>query len=208
MPSQYVAVPELAPPAINDDALAALVQPTLDVEGCAALRPWRTDDAASVVEAFQDPSIQRWHVRRADSVSEAEQWIDRWHEAWIARSDCTWAIVDRRSDELLGRIALKAIDKQDGVADLAYWMVPAARGRGICPNAMAAVSGWAFDCVGLTRLQLEHSTLNDASCRAAYKAGFIAEGIRRQSARHADGWHDMHVHSRLRDDPQPLQPQL
>lgn len=176
IPGQYVAVPELAPPAINDDALAALVQPTLDVEGCAALRPWRTDDAASVVEAFQDPSIQRWHVRRADSVSEAEQWIDRWHEAWVARIECTWAIVDQRSDELLGRIALKAIDKQDGV--------------------------------GLTRLQLEHSTLNDASCRAAHKAGFVAEGIRRQSARHADGWHDMHVHSRLPGDPQPLQPQL
>jgi len=35
-----------------------------------------TDNDAAVVEAFGDLEIQRWHVRRADSVDEARQWIE------------------------------------------------------------------------------------------------------------------------------------
>jgi RimJ/RimL family protein N-acetyltransferase len=36
--------------------------------------------------------------------------------------------------------------------------------------------------------------------RVAVKAGFAAEGIERDGERHADGWHDMHVHARLATD--------
>jgi ribosomal-protein-alanine N-acetyltransferase len=50
------------------------------------------------------------------------------------------------------------------------------------------------------RPALEHSTENTPSCRVATKLGFILEGIQRGAARHADGWHDTHVHSRLRTD--------
>ncbi|WP_326839311.1 GNAT family N-acetyltransferase [Rhodococcus sp. AQ5-07] len=54
-------------------------------------------------------------------------------------------------------------------------------------------------------MELEHSIHNPRSCRVATKAGFNEEGVRRGSARHADGWHDMHVHARLRSD-QPSAP--
>ncbi|WP_306490547.1 GNAT family N-acetyltransferase [Rhodococcus erythropolis] len=62
------------------------------------------------------------------------------------------------------------------------------------------MSEWAFREVGFHRLELEHSIHNPRSCRVATKAGFSEEGVRRGSARHADGWHDMHVHARLRSD--------
>ena len=42
-----------------------------------------------------------------------------------------------------------------------------------------------------------HSTANAASCRVAEKAGFAPEGVLRQSVRHLDGWHDMHLHARV-----------
>ncbi|MFI7162061.1 GNAT family protein [Rhodococcus erythropolis] len=67
------------------------------------------------------------------------------------------------------------------------------------------MSEWAFREVGFHRLELEHSIHNPRSCRVATKAGFNEEGVRRGSARHADGWHDMHVHARLRSD-QPSAP--
>ncbi|MET7707718.1 GNAT family protein [Micromonospora sp. NPDC005413] len=52
----------------------------------------------------------------------------------------------------------------------------------------------------LHRLALEHSTANTASCRVATRAGFRAEGVLRGSVRHADGWHDMHLHALLATD--------
>ncbi len=42
-----------------------------------------------------------------------------------------------------------------------------------------------------------------SSVRVAVKAGFRPEGIRRGAAMHADGWHDMHVHSLLAGDAVP-----
>jgi RimJ/RimL family protein N-acetyltransferase len=39
-----------------------------------------------------------------------------------------------------------------------------------------------------------------ASCRAAEKAGYPAEGTRRSAALHPDGWHDMHVHALVRPE--------
>ncbi|WP_280249364.1 GNAT family N-acetyltransferase [Nocardia abscessus] len=40
--------------------------------------------------------------------------------------------------------------------------------------------------------------------RAAVKAGFALEGVERSAALHADGWHDMHVHARIRPTYRPV----
>ncbi len=49
-------------------------------------------------------------------------------------------------------------------------------------------------------MELDHSTLNHASCRVATKVGFVVEGTKRAQALHLDGWHDMHAHALLVDD--------
>jgi RimJ/RimL family protein N-acetyltransferase len=89
-----------------------------------------------------------------------------------------------------------------GVAECTYWVLPAARGRGVATGATLAMAHWALHDLGLHRLELQHSTANPASCRVAAKAGFGLEGTRRSAMRHPDGWHDMHLHARLPGDPQ------
>ncbi|MCX4586353.1 GNAT family N-acetyltransferase [Streptomyces sp. NBC_01481] len=188
-------MPSLVAPAIPVGALAASGQPTLPIEGGALLRPWRIADAEAVAEAFQDPEIQRWHVRRADSVEEAREWIEGWRSSWHSESGGHWAVAGVDGDRLLGRVSLKSLDLADGKAEVAYWMVPAARGRGVCTCAVMTLTRWALEHGRFHRLELEHSTGNQASCRVAVKAGFEEEGVRRGAALHADGWHDMHLHA-------------
>ncbi|MGH3637535.1 MAG: GNAT family N-acetyltransferase [Mycobacterium sp.] len=193
-------MPSLFPPAMPAGSISRSAQPSIPVAGAALLRPWIRDDAAATVEAFDDPAIRRWHVRRADSIDEAHDLIAHWQSGWPKESEANWAIVDADTDGLLGRIALKGLELHDATAEVAYWMCPAARGRGLCTRAVVAVSEWAFREAGFHRLELDHSTQNLASCRVAVKAGFREEGIRRGAALHADGWHDMHVHARLSSD--------
>src|SRR5690606_28347211 len=125
--------------------------------------------------------------------AEARELIERWRSGWPG-DRIEWAVVDA-ADDLLGRVAVKTTDP-DGVADLGYWTAPGARGRGLAPASVRMASVWAFEA-GFHRLQLVHSTQNPASCRAATKAGFDAEGTLRESVLHADGWHDMHQHARF-----------
>jgi RimJ/RimL family protein N-acetyltransferase len=161
------------------------------------LRPWSLDDAQVVMDAYQDEAIQRWHVRRADSLAEAREWIAGWQRGWAAETDAIWAVVEAGRGILLGRAGLKHLEFASGTADVTYWTVPTARGKGVAPRAVNAMASWAFEA-GFHRLDLEHATGNTASCRVAEKAGFAVEGVRRGAWLLADGRHDVHAHARLR----------
>ena len=187
----------LVSPVVEAGGLARLEQPVLAGDGF-VLRPWRAADAPVVAAAYQDPGIQLWHARSLD-LDEAAAWIAQWPGRWQAESGAGWAVAD---DEVLGQISLRTIALADGLAEISYWVLPAARGRQLAAKALTVLSRWAFDVVGLHRIEVQHSTRNAASCRVAERAGYPAEGTRRSQALHADGWHDMHLHARLATDPE------
>jgi RimJ/RimL family protein N-acetyltransferase len=175
-------------------------QPRIDIDEHLALRPWRESDAEMVKAAFDAPDIQRWHVRRMADLDEARAWIATWPNRWHDEEAASWAIIDAAGDQPIGQVGLRGISLFDGSAHLSYWVVPSARGRGAAVQAANALTCWSFAELGLHRMSLEHSMANEASCRVATKLGFAVEGIQRGAARHTDGWHDMHVHGRLRAD--------
>jgi [ribosomal protein S5]-alanine N-acetyltransferase len=191
-------MPSLVTSTVPVGSLAARPQPTLTAASGMLLRPWSLGDARAVMDAYQDEAIQRWHVQRADSLTETREWIADWQSGWAAETGAHWAVVEAESDILLGRAAFKHLNFADGTADVAYWTVPAARGKGVCPRAVDAMASWAFEMVGFHRLDLEHAMGNTASCRVAEKTGFAVEGVRRSAWLQPDGRHDVHAHARLR----------
>jgi ribosomal-protein-alanine N-acetyltransferase len=172
-------------------------QPTIAVQGELTLRPWREGDADAVRAAFADAGVQRWHVRRMDSDDEARDWIAGWAAQWTTERGASWAVADP-DDRPLGQVGLRQVDLFAAHAQLSYWTLPHARGHGVAARATRALTDWAFDVVGLHRLEVLHSVHNGASCRVAVKAGYPLEVVRRGHLMHTDGWHDAHVHARLR----------
>ncbi|MGC4895307.1 GNAT family N-acetyltransferase [Micromonospora sp. DT31] len=191
--------PPSTPPAVPAGTLAAGPQPTLTAEGDLVLRPWEPADAPAVLAAYQDPEIRRWHTRRPESREQVLDWFAHFHRTWQQETGASWAVT-RGGGEVVGRMVMGGVDLHDGVASCAYWVVPAARGAGVAPRALRALSAWALGDGRLHRLWLDHSIHNGASCRVAVKAGFRLEGTSRSAAIHADGRHDMHVHARVRGD--------
>jgi RimJ/RimL family protein N-acetyltransferase len=188
-------VPTLAPA-----AFFAGEQPVLRGDGL-VLRPWRRLDWPILVRAYEDPGIQRWHVRRLQE-HEARHWAAARAREWRERAAVDWAITDER-DIVLGRIGIRRFEFEKGLGEIAYWVLPDARGRAVTARALELVCAWTFGRQGMHRLEIAHSTGNVASCRAAERAGFLLEGTKRAELRHTDGWHDMHLHARLADDPPP-----
>lgn len=186
-------MPELVAPVVPAGRLRDQAQPRLTVDEL-VLRPWELSDVESVVEAYSDPAIQRWHARSMTE-DEASGWVKARSDRWAHETGADWAVVER--DVLFGRVGFRALDLNDGDGEAAYWVLPSARGRGVAARALSAVTAWMFTHAGFHRLELTHSALNDASCRVAQKAGYVLEGTMRQETLHADGWHDMHLHARL-----------
>ncbi|AVV43599.1 GNAT family N-acetyltransferase [Streptomyces sp. ID05-04B] len=193
-------MPYTADPVLPAGTLSGAPQPVLRTGDGLLLRPWRATDTPAVHVAFQDPAMHQWHIRAADSEEEVAGWIEEWRTCWQEERSAQWAVVDAHTDELLGRVALRAVQLDEGVAEVAYWTTGAARGRGVAPRATTALTRWAFDEIGFHRLELMHAIANEASCRVAGKAGFALEGTKRSAVLHQDGWHDMHLHARVQGD--------
>ncbi|MEO3807721.1 GNAT family N-acetyltransferase [Sphaerisporangium sp. B11E5] len=183
------------PPVVAHGAMRDTEQPDLRT-GELVLRPWQAGDVAVVREAFTDPAIQLWNLEGALGEDQAARLIAVWQARWRLETGASWAVTDGRA--VLGRVALRTIDLALGLGEVAYWTLPAARGRGVTVRAVTELARWAFDDLGLHRLELRHSMANPASCRVAVRTGFTAEGVLRSSLRHADGWHDMHIHGLVR----------
>ncbi|WP_067815591.1 GNAT family N-acetyltransferase [Nocardia inohanensis] len=193
-------MPRSASALVSAETFTKAAQPVIPAGEGLVLRPWLRRDAPEVYAAFQDPAISRWHVRTVDSEDEAEEWVDAWARTWKRGLDANWAVADSGTGRVLGRASLQHMVLSQGMAAVAYWVVPQARGRGVAPRAVEALTGWAFEGAGFHRLELRHSVHNSPSCRVAVKAGFGLEGVNRSAGLHADGWHDMHLHARVHGD--------
>ena len=192
-------MPRLIPPVVPIGRMRDGEQPILDPSPAIRLRPWSDSDADALVDAFHDPDIRHWHMRELASRDEASEWIESWAVRWNAETDAGWAVVYAGTGELRGQVALRSVNLEFGHGHITYWTLPPFRGAGTAKIAAAAVARWALEDLGLHRLEIHHSTQNAASCRVAERAGFELEGVVRSALLHEDGWHDMHVHARVRD---------
>ncbi|MCJ1680621.1 GNAT family N-acetyltransferase [Streptomyces sp. APSN-46.1] len=197
---------EAIPPVVPAGRMSAVPQPEFALPGGMHLRPWTVDDAPALVEAGRDPEIQHWNRPGRLTLAEAEDRIARWHGLWQTEEAGIWAVAPATGGPAVGLIGLADLDLRDGSGEFLYWLLPAGRGSGITVKATDRIRRWAFEDVGLHRLRITHSVANPASCAIATKAGFPLEGTMRGALLHADGWHDEHLHARLRTDPEDLAP--
>ncbi|MGW4891616.1 GNAT family N-acetyltransferase [Kitasatospora sp. NPDC004240] len=185
------------------------VRTTLDL-GDIVLRPWGRETArgAGVVDALvsaaDDPDIALWNPIAVVAREDVEARMDRYDARWDSGEAATFAVLDAAEGALLGACNLRWVDRSDGLAMIGYWMLPAARGRGVATRATLAVTRWGIRTAGARRIEIAHAVGNGPSCRVAERCGYPAEGTLRDSHRFGDGkYHDEHLHARLATDPEP-----
>ncbi|MCX4714394.1 GNAT family N-acetyltransferase [Streptomyces virginiae] len=188
-------------PVVPAGRMRALPQPEFALPGGMLLRPWAAYDVPALVESCLDPDIRHWNRPALLSPAEAEERIARWHARWQDEEAAIWAVAPAGGGPAVGLIGIGDLDLAGGSGEILYWLLPAGRGRGVMVPATEHVSRWAFEDLGLQRVRITHSVANPASCAIATKAGYPLEGTMRGALLHADGWHDEHLHARLRTDP-------
>ena len=145
-----------------------------------ALRAWRTTDVAAVIAASADPAIARFAapIGPHDGEADARAWLAGREPARIAGLRLDLAIVGARSGQVIGSIALSHA-AQHRRATVSFWVAPQARGRGVATEAVRLGAAWAFERLGLQRLELYVEPENVASLRVTERCGFSREGLLR-----------------------------
>ena len=156
------------------------------------VRPWIAADMPDLLAAMareyparglashpdvEVPGLQRWGGPRNDE--EAALWLSGQERGWERGDWLTFAVMDATQNTVVGHVGLWNRDgAKVGIGErgeIGYWTAADARGRGIAPAAVRAVTDWAFGNFGaerLPRIMLVHDVDNPASCRVATKSGY------------------------------------
>lgn len=78
-------------------------------------------------------------------------------------------------------------------AVIGYWVVPEVAGMGVTPTAVALISDYLFNVVGLHRVEIDIRPENVASLRVVEKLGFRFEGLKERFIHINGAWRDHYV---------------
>ncbi|HST18244.1 MAG TPA: GNAT family protein [Gaiellaceae bacterium] len=90
-----------------------------------------------------------------------------------------WIIAEAGSDKFAGSILLHSCDWKNRRAEVGYWIAPHARRRGLLAAALGLVLDWAFDEMGIERMEMTALPGNEAVVGIAGRFGFVYEGTMR-----------------------------
>jgi RimJ/RimL family protein N-acetyltransferase len=142
------------------------------------------EDAPLIVEATSGETARSlWAGCPAGpySLADAQRALAQWDPAQGGQ----FSVGIFRAGVLAGAIGLMP----DGPAsvELAYWTVPEQRGRGLASRAVSAVTEWAHEALGVSRVWLEINPGNEPSLRLAERVGYRSE---QRLPRHCRDWAD------------------
>ena len=78
-------------------------------------------------------------------------------------------------------------------AVIGYWVVPEIAGKGVTPTAVALISDYLFNVVGLHRIEIDIRPENIASLRVVEKLGFRYEGLKQRYIHINGAWRDHYI---------------
>jgi RimJ/RimL family protein N-acetyltransferase len=173
------------------------LEPVEITAGPIHLRPWRPTDADAVLDACQDPEIQRFTsvpspYTRADAVTYVEQITQ---EGWKSGTAAHLAVVDATTAGLLASVALHDLRGPTGLpgaapggtGEIGYWCAPWARGRGVTTGAVGSLCRWGLGALELRAIWWRALVGNEPSRAVAVRAGFTIESGHRRLPRPRGG---------------------
>jgi len=148
-----------------------VIAPSL-TDGVVILRPPDERDLEAIELGIHDPDVVRWFGRPSGSAAEVLA-LNR--SRW-ARGSPTLSICEA-GEVCIGHVWVNLGAKDPAIGYLGYWLLPAARGRGLATRAVRLISGWALRELGIDRLQLHAEPANEPSHGVAERSGFRRVGM-------------------------------
>jgi ribosomal-protein-serine acetyltransferase len=171
-------------------------------DGDLLLRPFRFTDATQLYEAVHESlkDLEPWMSWASDRYDEmsAREYITIARARWDEHTFYAFAMT--RGERMLGVCTLSSLHPIYHFCNLGYWVRSACRGQGIAGRAARLTSRFAFEHLGLIRVEIVIAAGNHASLRVAQKIGAHEEGILLNRMVIGNTIHDAHMFSLLPAD--------
>ena len=142
------------------------------------LRPYTLDDVDDLVEGLNNLNVTKW-LQGAPypyTKEDATKFINK----SLENNLYNFAIVLKSENKVIGGTQLTNIDLRNGTAGGGIWINENYWGNGYGSEAFGARIKYAFEVLGLRRLENGYFRGNEKSHHMQLKFGYKDEGIRRQ----------------------------
>ena len=120
------------------------------------------------------------------------EFIRRTREKVGANDGFVAAIVD--GGAIVGWVGFDSVDWDSRSTSIGYWLARDRQGRGIVTEAVAALTGYAFEVWKLSRVEIRVAVGNQRSAAIPRRLGFHAEGMLPQRERPGDSLDEIVVY--------------
>ena len=153
-------------------------------EGSILIRTYRAEDAGTLYEAARESiaEVSVWlpWCHENYSIEESREFVSSRAQAAQGDEWYSFAIFEGDSGRFLGGVGLNFFNRVHQMANLGYWVLTSAVGRGVATSATRLVARFGFEHLGLHRIEIVAAAGNIASQRVAEKAGAVREGVLRK----------------------------
>ena len=173
--------------------------PTLSAENI-TLRELRLSDAPSLLAMLTTEEVARFISPPPTTVEGFERFIVWTHAERQAGRYICFAVVPRGMDTAIGIFQVRQLEPGFATAEWGFAIGSAFWGTGLFPSGSQLVLDFAFDVVGVHRLEARAAVRNGRGNGALRKVGASCEGVMRKSFLRNGEFLDQNLWSILAED--------
>ena len=146
------------------------------------LRKLADQDVSDIFEIYSDPEVMLYFDDRYafKELSEAEQMIREYNNAFHDKTGMRWGIVLKDSGKLIGTCGFHAISDYHKRIEIGYDLNRNYWGNGFMSETLSLIIDYAYNISDVNRVEAFVETPNKASRSLLEKLGFRLEGILRE----------------------------
>lgn len=163
------------------------------------LMPLCLDDASDIFRLIDGEReyLRKW-LPFVDNTQKEEDTADAVRK--MTESD-TEQFTIRNMGVTVGIIGFKDYDKLNGKIEIGYWLSQYQQGQGIVTRSVEELLYYAFEQLGVNRIQIKVAVGNEKSNRIPKRLGFRLEGVERDGELQSDKvYADINVYSLLKKE--------
>src|SRR4051812_15745830 len=163
--------------------------PTLRA-GDATLRELRVSDAAALLASISTADVTRFISPPPTTIAGFERFIEWTSREQAAGRYVCFGIVPRGYDQVVGIIQVRQLDPTFATAEWGFALGAGFWGTGLLQASARAVLRFAFEELGVHRVEARAAVQNGRGNAALRKLGAVAEGVLRRSFLRDGVYHD------------------
>ena len=142
------------------------------------LRQWNINDIYDIVEGLNNINVSKWLAGAPFpyTIEDAKSFVQK----TIDNDLYNFAIILKKENKVIGGTQITNISYDNGTAGGGIWIYEKYQGNGFGTEAFGARIKYAFEILGLRRLENGYFKGNERSHQMQLKFGYKDEGIRRK----------------------------